>query len=172
MSQQKIAQEIKCLVCDIDGVMTDGTLYYDQHGEALKGFSTQDGLGLKMLKHIGIEVAVISGRDCPALHVRLKELGINHAYLGIDDKLTAFQSLRKKLDLTAEQIAYVGDDFPDLAVMKTVALPIAVANACPPVQKVALWVTQKSGGHGAIREITDGFIDAHNKWDQIFEAFT
>ncbi len=147
--------EIQLVIFDVDGVLTDGRLHYGPNGEELKVFHSLDGHGLKELMRNNIQVAIISGRDCKALQLRLKDLGITHTYLGQGDKLPAFADLLDKTGISKNNIAYMGDDIPDLAPMQEVALGFAPANAISAVLDQADWVSSKSGGLGAVREVCD-----------------
>lgn len=144
--------DIKLLILDVDGVLTDGKIYISDNGIESKSFYIQDGLGLKLLLKNGIKVAVISSRKSQATEKRLHELGIKHYYLGITDKTKALNALKKKLHIKNNNIAYIGDDLPDLPIMKTVAFSIAVANAVSKVGKIADYITNAKGGEGAVRE--------------------
>ncbi|OGT25805.1 MAG: hypothetical protein A3I77_00060 [Gammaproteobacteria bacterium RIFCSPLOWO2_02_FULL_42_14] len=146
--------KIKLLILDVDGVLTNGKVYYG-NSEEMMGFHVQDGSGLHQLRQKGIIVAVISGRESTAVKRRLAELQIQHVFLAQSDKLAAYQTLLSTLQFTDEQVAYVGDDVADIPVMEKVALPIAVANAVPAAKKIAKWCTIKEGGNGAVREVCD-----------------
>jgi 3-deoxy-D-manno-octulosonate 8-phosphate phosphatase (KDO 8-P phosphatase) len=146
---------IKLLILDVDGVLTDGKIYISDNGIETKSFNIQDGLGLKLLLNNAINIAVISGRKSNATKIRMRELGIKHAYFGATDKIKIFNSLKKKLRLKNENIAYIGDDLPDLPIMQQVGFSIAVANAVPKVRKIADYVTKNKGGKGAVREACD-----------------
>ncbi|CAN5309213.1 3-deoxy-manno-octulosonate-8-phosphatase KdsC [soil metagenome] len=154
------AAKIRCLILDVDGVLTDGKLYFNEQGEVAKAFSVQDGLGIKLLQQVGITVAIISGRNSPIVQRRAEELAITHIYQGQENKLPALELLLIKLCLTHEQCAFVGDDLPDLPIIQCVGLGIAVANAVAVVKQHALWQTQRSGGEGAVREVCDFLIEA------------
>lgn len=149
------AKTIQLLILDVDGVLTDGRVWFGPDGESLKAFHTRDGLGIQRLQAAGIPVAIISGRDCAALRCRLAELDIQHAHLGVKDKKNIFNKLIEKLNVTPEQVAYMGDDLPDLPVMQQVGLSIAVADAVPELLAMADWVTERAGGQGAVREVSD-----------------
>lgn len=157
---RSIAKKIKLLILDNDGVLTDGKIYFASNGEQILSFHIHDGLGIKRAQAAGITIAVISGRDSTALRMRLAELGIEHLFLGQAEKNTAFEALMRELKLSPEEIAYAGDDLPDIDVMKKVALPIAVANAVDDTKKAALYCTEKKGGEGAVREICDFIMSA------------
>ena len=150
-----IVQKIKLIIFDVDGVMTDGRIYFTHNGEQMLSFYVHDGLGIKQVQDCGVITAVISGRRSSALQHRLNELNIPHALLGQHDKLTALNTLLLEFDIPLDCIAYVGDDLPDIPVMQKVGLPIAVANAVEPVKNVARFCTQKTGGNGAVREVCD-----------------
>ncbi|HYF97416.1 MAG TPA: HAD-IIIA family hydrolase [Coxiellaceae bacterium] len=149
------ATKIKLLILDVDGVLTDGKLYYSREGESLKVFHVHDGAGIKQLLKQGIHIAVISARSSAAVQTRLNELGVKHIYQGQTDKTIAFHELCQKLKVSPNECAYVGDDLADIAVMKLVALPIAVANAVLEVKAAALYVTEMRGGEGAVREVCE-----------------
>ena len=149
------AGAIRLLVLDVDGVLTDGRLYYGPRGEALKVFDVRDGYGLVALRRAGVEIAVISGRRSPAVAVRCRELKVRHVHQGVTDKLAVFERLRARLKLAPEACACVGDDIPDVPLMNAVALPFAVADAPPAVRRAAAVVTRRGGGRGAVREVCD-----------------
>ncbi len=151
---------IKLLICDVDGVLTDGTLYYGDNGVEIKGFHVQDGLGLKLLMNAGIEVAIITKRQSEAVSRRFDELGVKHLFQNCSNKLDAYQELKNRLQLEDNAIAYMGDDLPDLPVMEKVGLAIAVANATAPIRKMATYMTELSGGRGAVREVCDHILEA------------
>jgi 3-deoxy-D-manno-octulosonate 8-phosphate phosphatase (KDO 8-P phosphatase) len=165
------AKKIKLIIFDVDGVLTDGGLYFSDEGIELKRFNSLDGLGIKLLKKSGVEPAVISARDTPNVAHRMNNLGIEHFYQGQNDKLIAFNELLKKLSLKAEQVAYVGDDVIDLPVMRNIGLPIAVANAHDLVKDNACLITQKRGGHGAVREACDFILKAQDNYDSAMSAY-
>ena len=150
-----LAQGIKVAFFDVDGVLTDGGLYFSEAGESIKRFHTLDGLGLKLLQRVGITPAVITGRDSPALRQRLRALGIVHAHYGIENKQPAADQVLKSLGLDWHEAAAMGDDWPDLSVMTRAAFACAPANAHAEVKARARYVTQSSGGNGAVRELCD-----------------
>jgi 3-deoxy-D-manno-octulosonate 8-phosphate phosphatase (KDO 8-P phosphatase) len=149
------AARVQLLIFDVDGVLTDGRLWLSNDGSELKAFHTRDGHGLKRLQEAGVTCAIISGRRSSAVERRMAELGIEHAFQGIEDKLAAYRSLLADLDLTPEQSGYVGDDVVDLPVMSQVGFAVAVADAYETVRAAAHWVTSKGGGHGAAREVCE-----------------
>lgn len=159
------AKKIKCLITDVDGVLTDGSLYLDNNGNELKAFQVQDGMGLKLLMAAGIEVAVITTSRNAVIDHRMKQLGISHYFKGQVSKLNAFAELKTRLNLKNEDIAYIGDDLPDLELIKQVGLGVCVANAVRQVKEFAYWQTEKSGGQGAVRELCDLILDSQQKQD-------
>lgn len=164
------AASVSMLVLDVDGVLTDGTLYYGAEGELLKAFHVRDGLGLRLLMQEGLDVAVISARRAPVLEKRLADLRIEHAYLGRDDKLKAYQELTAATGHDAARIAFVGDDLLDLEVLRRVGLPIAVADAHRLIQREVAWITGAPGGRGAVREVCDGLLEARGRLEAACEA--
>ncbi len=148
--------DTKLLILDVDGVLTNGIVYYFDNGVEGKGFHIQDGLGMQALMKMGIEVAIISGKPSVATRNRLESLGIVNIYLGVgNNKIKYYHELREKLGLRDENIAYVGDDLPDLPPMELAGFSIAVANAVAAVKAVADYITRLPGGAGAVREVCD-----------------
>ena len=164
------AKKIRWLVLDVDGVLTDGRLYYGNNGEELKAFNIQDGLGIKLLQKAGIGVAVITGRSSALVDRRARELGINPVVQGREDKLTALQELQALHPMALEEIAYIGDDLPDLAVIRRVGLGITPANGRPHIAAHAVIQTNAAGGHGAVREIADLLISAQGQ-NALFDTY-
>ncbi|MGH8540738.1 MAG: KdsC family phosphatase [Stenotrophobium sp.] len=160
---KKRAKKIRCVFLDIDGVMTDCKLYLAADGSELKAVNVKDGLGMKLLMKHGIEVAVISGRPSEAMQKRLDWLGIKHVYLNTEDKLPAYAAIQKKLGITDEQCAHMGDDTPDLPLFARVGLAMAVADAHPKAAAAAHWQSRNAGGNGAIREAADLILGAQGK---------
>ena len=165
------ATRIKLAVFDVDGVLTDGKLVYAEDGHELKAFHVHDGLGLKRLLAHHVEVAVITSRMSMIVTERMAELGVAHVYQGQDDKLACFEQLLHALKLAPEEVAYAGDDLPDLAVMQRVGLAIAVGNAHPWVRERAHWRTRLHGGAGAAREVCDLILGAQGKAEAELAAF-
>jgi 3-deoxy-D-manno-octulosonate 8-phosphate phosphatase (KDO 8-P phosphatase) len=156
------ARAVRLLVLDVDGVLTDGTLYYSANGEELKAFNIHDGLGIKMLQAGGVETAIITGRSSRALELRAENLGIRHLYQGVERKLAAFEPLLEKLTLDAGQVACMGDDLPDLALLERCALAVAVPDAPDLVRSRAHYVTRRRGGGGAVREACELILEAQD----------
>jgi 3-deoxy-D-manno-octulosonate 8-phosphate phosphatase (KDO 8-P phosphatase) len=157
------AAQIQLVIFDVDGVLTDGRLYLGNDGNEYKSFHIRDGHGIKMLLDAGVEVAIISGRRAASVEQRMTDLGIHHAFLGVQDKLAAFDSLLVRLGLTAEQVAFVGDDLIDLPVMARVGLAIAVRDADPFVRQHAHWQTPSRGGRGAARDVCELLLEARGQ---------
>ncbi len=156
------AAHIRLVIFDVDGVLTDGSLYYDAEGRELKVFHSRDGHGMKMLQNTGVEIAVITARTSEAVSHRMEGLGIKHVYQGQKNKHAAFQNLLVKLDLNASQVAYVGDDVIDLPVMLCVGLAIAVQDAHSLVKHHCHWQTPSMGGRGAAREVCELIMEAQH----------
>lgn len=165
------AKLISCLICDVDGVLTDGFLHIDNHGNELKSFQVQDGMGLKLLMAAGIQVAVITTSQNAVIDHRMKQLGIQHYYKGQVDKRAAYQQLKQRLNLEDHQFAYVGDDLPDLPLIQQVGLGVAVANAVRQVKEFADWQTELMGGRGAVREVCDLILSAQNKGEMALTGY-
>ena len=157
------AARIQLAIFDVDGVMTDGRLYFGNDGNEVKSFHIRDGQGIKLLLDSGVEVAVISGRRAVSVERRMTDLGIRHVRLGIHDKLAALQDLLTQLGLSADQAAYAGDELIDLAVMRRVGLAIAVQDADPFVKQHAHWHTPSRGGRGAVREVCELLLEARGQ---------
>jgi 3-deoxy-D-manno-octulosonate 8-phosphate phosphatase (KDO 8-P phosphatase) len=154
------AQEIKLVIFDVDGVLTDGSLYFGDDGQEYKAFNSRDGHGMKMLQFSGIEIGIITGRTSDVVRHRMQNLGVEHVYQGKQEKLPAFEELKAKLELQENQIAYVGDDVVDLPIMRRVGLAIAVNDAHALVKQHAHWLTPSPGGRGAAREVCEMIMEA------------
>jgi 3-deoxy-D-manno-octulosonate 8-phosphate phosphatase (KDO 8-P phosphatase) len=150
--------QVKLLVLDVDGTLTDGGLYYSDSGEELKKFNVKDGQGLKLLMQTGVAVAIITASTATSTVHRAKKLGISHVYIGVEDKLTVMQSLCQQLAIDLAQVAYAGDDVNDLPALQVVGCPCTVADAVAAAKQAALYITQQKGGDGAVREICDLLI--------------
>jgi 3-deoxy-D-manno-octulosonate 8-phosphate phosphatase (KDO 8-P phosphatase) len=157
-AEQRV-RKVRLVCLDVDGVLTDGSLWYAAEGEAFKRFHVRDGLGIRLLLFHGIQVAVISARRSGLVERRMQDLKIPHWVVGRDDKSNALDELLQKVSLTPEQVAYVGDDLLDLPVMRRVGLAVAVHDAHPYVRAVAHAVTECAGGSGAVREVADLVLD-------------
>ena len=165
------AKSVKLLIVDIDGVFTDGGLHFDNRGEEYKTFNSLDGHGIRMLLEGGIEVAVITGRQSQIVNHRMGDLGVEHIYQGNRDKRPAFEKLLQDTGLEAGEVAYIGDDLPDLPIMQRVGLAVAVQNAHAFVKQHCDLVTSASGGHGAVRELTDFILHAQGRLEAMQEGY-
>lgn len=165
------AQGIKTVFLDVDGVLTDGGLLFSEAGETIKRFHTLDGHGLKLLQAAGITPCVITGRDSKPLRVRLAALGVTHARFGTEDKRPAAENFLAELGLDWSQAAAMGDDWPDLPVMTRCALACAPVNAQAEVLARAQYVTQRRGGHGAVRELCDLLLVAAGRYQGLLDAY-
>jgi 3-deoxy-D-manno-octulosonate 8-phosphate phosphatase (KDO 8-P phosphatase) len=165
------ASQIKLVVFDVDGVLTNGSLFVGDDGEEYKAFYSRDGLGMKMLQATGIEIAVITARTSNVVIHRMESLGIKHIYQGRLEKLPAFETILQELDIRAEHAAYVGDDVIDLPVMQRTGLAIAVHDAHPFVKQHAHWQTPNKGGHGAARDVCELIMQAQDTLAQQFQKF-
>ena len=160
------AARIRLLIFDVDGVLTDGSLFLGDDGQEYKAFHSRDGHGIKMLLSHGMEVAIITGRTSEVVKHRMANLGVKRLYQGQHDKTEAFRELLAEMDLSADQVAYVGDDVVDLPVMRQVGLAIAVQDAHPLVKKHAHWQTPSGGGRGAGRDVCEMLLEAMGKLDE------
>jgi 3-deoxy-D-manno-octulosonate 8-phosphate phosphatase (KDO 8-P phosphatase) len=165
------AKAIRLVVLDVDGVLTDGSLYYGEAGEQFKRFHVRDGMGIRMLQHLGIPVAVISARPSKVVGSRMADLKIKHWVTGKDDKVAALTALLQELNLNPREAAFLGDDILDVPVMLQVGLAVAVADAHPFVRQVAHLVTKTRGGHGAARELSDIVLEARFGATAAYERF-
>lgn len=167
----KKAADIRLLALDVDGVMTDGKLYFTASGDEMKGFNILDGLGMKQIMAAGIEVAVITGRQSPLTEKRMNDLGIKHLMQGREDKKVALKELATRLNLTPEAIAYMGDDLPDLPAILFAGLGITVPNGHWAVRESADICTRVAGGEGAVREICDLLLAARGALDNTLSPY-
>jgi len=165
------AQGVRLAFFDVDGVLTDGGLYLSEQGETIKRFHILDGLGLKLLQRAGITPAVITGRDSAPLRARLAALGVDHVHFGTEEKRPAAEKTLAALGLEWSQVAAIGDDWPDLPVLRRSAFAAAPANAHAEVKAVAHYVTRAHAGHGAAREFCDLLLIASGRYGQLLEAY-
>jgi len=154
------AAKIRLLALDVDGILTDGRLYFDNTGNEMKAFSTRDGMGMRLLADQGIELALITARSSEIVKSRAANLGITRIYQGSARKLDAFHDLLSGTGLDAEQVCYAGDDWLDLPILDRAGLSVTVADGDPVVKKRVHWITSRPGGHGAVREICDLILAA------------
>ena len=160
-------RRVQLLVLDVDGVLTDGGLWFDAAGQLIKRFHVRDGLGIRLLQQAGLQIAFLSGGQGGATQVRARQLGINHCLVGIKDKPAALTALQNHVGVSVEQTAFVGDDLNDLAVRPVVGLLIAPADACQPVRRGADAVLRRRGGHGAVRELAEKILKARGRWGHL-----
>ena len=158
---------VKLVILDVDGVMTDGKLYFTAQGQNMKAFNTKDGHGIRLLLHYGIDVAVISGRESAAARCRLEDLGVKEIHLGHPDKKEVFAKLMSDRGCHTDHVAYMGDDLPDLSIMVQVGLACAVADAHAEVKHRAHWVSDCDGGHGAVRELCELLLKEQGHWPEV-----
>ena len=172
-SLKTIAENIKLVIFDVDGVLTDGSLFFDNQGQEYKAFNSQDGHGIRLLLENGIEIALITGRTSNLVKARAENLRLNPdlIYQGYRDKIPAFKDLLEKTNFSPEQIAYVGDDVIDLPIMSQVGFSIAVGDAHWFVKDNADWITEQVGGKGAAREVCELLLDAQGKLEALYEAY-
>lgn len=161
---------VRAAIFDVDGVLTDGRLYIGEYGEGFKAFSTLDGHGLKLLRRAGIEPLVITGRDSPAVRRRMADLGVAEAAYAVEDKLAAAQTLLDRLDLPWSQVAAIGDDWPDLPLLRSAGFSCAPPNAHIEVRAVVDHITQAAGGHGAAREFCDLLLVASGRYAALLQS--
>ncbi|MDD3517391.1 MAG: 3-deoxy-manno-octulosonate-8-phosphatase KdsC [Chromatiales bacterium] len=161
----RLARDVQLVIFDVDGVLTDGSLFFDDHGGQYKAFNVRDGHGMRMLADAGVRIGVITGRNSGVVEHRMRDLGVELVMQGHRDKLPAFHTMLAGTGLETAQVAYVGDDVVDLPVMRRVGLPIAVADAHPLVLSHAHWVTHAAGGHGAVREVCEMILLAQDRLD-------
>ena len=160
---------IKLVLLDVDGVLTTGQIIYDDSGLETKVFHVRDGLGIRMLMEVGIKVGIVTGRSCPALTHRCRNLGLTLIKDGVHDKTAALDEILKETGVSAADTAFVGDDLPDLSIMGQVGVSIAVGDAHELVKKRALFTTRANGGCGAIREISERILKAKGDWEPLIE---
>ncbi|MCK5828873.1 MAG: 3-deoxy-manno-octulosonate-8-phosphatase KdsC [Methylococcales bacterium] len=165
------AKKLKLLILDVDGVLTDGRLFFDDQGKEYKCFHARDGHGIKLLRETGVEIAVISGRKSNSVSIRMNNLGVEHVYQGHENKIAAFNEIIQKMSLKPEQVAHVGDDLLDLPIMTRVGLSIAVDDANEAVKEYADWCTTTMGGLGAVREVCDFIMKSQGTFDDILKRY-
>jgi 3-deoxy-D-manno-octulosonate 8-phosphate phosphatase (KDO 8-P phosphatase) len=164
-------RDIRLLVSDVDGVLTDGTVQLHGDGTESKRFNLQDGHGIKLWKRAGLEVALLSGRPSPATSRRAEQLDIAHVFEGAKAKLPVLRTLLAQLEVAPEQVVYIGDDLLDIPPVRYVGWGVAVANAVSELKQVADYVTDKSGGQGAVREVIELVLKRSGRWDALMERY-
>jgi 3-deoxy-D-manno-octulosonate 8-phosphate phosphatase (KDO 8-P phosphatase) len=163
------ASRIRMLTLDVDGVLTDGRLYFDHDGNEMKAFSTRDGLGMRALQRYGIKLALITGRVSTVVTYRAEQLNVDYVYQGRNDKLNAFNDLLEKSGINEEETCYAGDDWIDIPILDRAGLSVSVPDADSVVKERVHWVTEKGGGHGAVREICDLILVAQGLDKRLLE---
>lgn len=166
------AKDIKLVILDVDGVMTDGRIVIDDNGVESRNFDIKDGMGVVVMMMSGVEVAIITSKKSGAVRHRAEELKIKRFHEGIKKKTEPYEEMLKEMGITDAQVAYVGDDLVDLSMMKRVGLPIAVGDAVEDVKKHATYVTKARGGYGAVREVAEMILKAQDKWDKILSKIS
>ncbi|PNK61590.1 KdsC family phosphatase [Psychrobacter sp. FDAARGOS_221] len=167
----KAAANVRLLVLDVDGILSNGYIIYDANGTEIKCFNVKDGMGVKSLKFAGVKTAIITGRSSEMVNIRAQEMGIDYVVQGRDDKLTALKQLLLDLPYELEQCAYMGDDLPDLKALQSVGLSVTVPNAHQEVLSRVMMVTTKAGGEGAVREVCDLILKGHGKYDEYLSQY-
>jgi 3-deoxy-D-manno-octulosonate 8-phosphate phosphatase (KDO 8-P phosphatase) len=165
------ASRVKILLLDVDGVLTDGTITYTQGGGESKSFNTKDGLGIRLLQRAGIETGLITARSSEAVTRRAEDLGLTHVYQKAGTKLEVFEKILAELDITPEQVAYMGDDWLDIPLLIRVGFAATVADAVPEVKKLVHYVATRPGGRGAVREVCDLILEANGKTEQLLATY-
>lgn len=163
--------EIKIVIIDVDGVLTDGKIVLDTNGNESKIFYVQDGTGITYLHRAGIKTAIISGRKSEAVVHRAKELCIENVYQGVHNKIEAYEKILKKYKLKDNETCYIGDDLIDLPILRRAGFSVAVPNAPLEVKKSVSYVTRAHGGYGAVREVTEKILKSQGKWDMIISRY-
>lgn len=164
-------KHIRLAIFDVDGVLTDGRLYYDDHGNEFKAFHAHDGHGMKLLQESGVPIAIITARQSKLVNKRMQDLGIQYVYQGARDKLIAFEALITQLEIKPTECCYVGDDILDLAVMRRCGVAITVPTGHELVKEYAQYITQAQAGQGAAREVCDMIVKAQGKWDTLMAHY-
>ena len=162
---------IKLLILDVDGVLTDGKVIYTDSGEEIKSFDARDGHGLKLLMRSGIEVILLTGRESKAVLHRARDLGIEHVYQKVLNKIEVYKTILTKRNFKDQDVGFVGDDLVDMPVLRKVGFSAAVPDAVPEVKEMVNYVTVKKGGEGAVREICELLLKAQNKWEEVTEKY-
>jgi 3-deoxy-D-manno-octulosonate 8-phosphate phosphatase (KDO 8-P phosphatase) len=165
------ARTVRFLAMDVDGVLTDGRIVFDEQGHELKNFHVHDGQGIALAHRAGLHIAWISGRESAAVRRRANELQVAWVYQRVADKVQVLQTLLEQTGVPMTATAYIGDDLGDLPLLRRVGLPIAVANALPEVRACAAWITQRAGGQGAVREVIDVILRAQARWTAAVEEY-
>jgi len=164
-------RNVRCVALDVDGVLTDGRIYVSDSGERIRAFNVKDGSGIVYLQRVGIRVAILSGESREAVRHRARRLGIRTVLLGFKNKLVGLDQLLAAENVEPDQVCYVGDDLPDVPVMRAVGLAVAVADAHPLARSTAHWVTRRAGGEGAVREVAERILKVQGLWPRILSRY-
>ena len=165
------AKNVRLVISDVDGVLTSGTLFYGPSGSEMKDFNVHDGIGMRILRESGVQLAIITAKTSHAVEQRMRDLNIEHVYQGQSDKLVAYEELKQKLNVTDAEIAYIADDLPDLPLLLRVGLPVSVPNAPKIVHEHVALVTRAHGGKGAMRELCEIIMKAQGTYHAAIEAY-
>jgi 3-deoxy-D-manno-octulosonate 8-phosphate phosphatase (KDO 8-P phosphatase) len=165
------ARAVKILLLDVDGVLTDGRIIYDSHGRDLKFFDVHDGLGVCLLKKCGIQTILITAKGSRAIKPRARDMRVAEVFADVSPKTIALEKIIKKYKVPADEICFVGDDLVDLCLMKKVGFPIAVFNAAPEIKRSAAYITIRSGGRGAVREVAELILKSKGKWEEVLKGY-
>jgi 3-deoxy-D-manno-octulosonate 8-phosphate phosphatase (KDO 8-P phosphatase) len=164
-------RRIRLLLLDVDGVLTDGRIIYDAQGIETKAFDVKDGHGLKLLQRSGVQVGIITGRQSEVVDIRARELGIDMVYQGAKDKLVPFEEILQKLQMAADEVAYMGDDLPDLPVLRRAGWAVAPLDAVGEIKPYVHYVTSRPGGRGAVREVCDLLLQENGCWPELTSRY-
>ncbi len=171
MKLDERCQAIELLLADVDGVMTDGRVVFDNQGIETKHFHIRDGMGIKLWQRAGYKFGLVTGRSSHIVKIRAAELGVDIVRQTAEDKLPAAQEIVHQLGLSLEQVCYIGDDLPDLPAVRAVGLGVAVADSCAELRAAAHWVTGLRGGEGAVRETIEMVLKAQRRWDELVQKY-
>jgi 3-deoxy-D-manno-octulosonate 8-phosphate phosphatase (KDO 8-P phosphatase) len=171
MKLPDLCRRVELILSDVDGVLTDGGIWYDNQGVELKAFHIRDGLGIKLWQRAGFSFGLLTARTSHIVKVRAQELGINLVRQGFENKLPAAQDILRELRLDAEQACYIGDDLTDLPVIRHVGLGVAVADAATEVRSAAAYITKSPGGRGAVRELIELVLKAKGRWEDVIQRY-
>jgi len=164
-------KQIKLLILDVDGVLTDGKILYNDRGEEIKAFDVRDGHGLKLLMRSGMEVALITGRESKVVLHRARDLGIKQVYQKVTNKIEVYEKILREKKLEDKHVGFIGDDLVDIPVLQRVGFSATVGDAIPEVKEIVDYVASKKGGEGAVREICELLLKAQNRWEEITESY-
>ncbi len=165
------AKKVKVLLLDVDGVLTDGKIIYDSRGRDSKFFNVRDGLGVYMLKKVGIPTVLITAKGSKAIHPRARDMKVDVVYENISPKTVVLDKILKKYRVSVEELCFVGDDLVDLCLLKRVGFAVAVFNACPEIKRVSHYITLREGGHGAVREVAELILKTQGKWKEVINFY-